>query len=251
MTDTFLPQTDILSSVVFHLVSKIIDSTPYMQEFIEERDTNAREITRKVLTHITDSTKNLTLRDCCEILCGKYDDNFNQNKCVVYCSGKTRYKSSSKFHKHCGNDKEDDYVCKVCSETTEGQNISQLMQSNSFNQDKYRKEKRKIRESLAKLKLKNMKVDHFYVSSKLFVLCDLLLPEHVYFSYNLNLYVSRKYVNDEYKVITVGELSKEGKIRKVSYSTLLALKDIDIMVDVDTLSKKCCKILELGCVFKS
>jgi hypothetical protein len=248
--------TDILSAVVYNLVDRVLNSSEGMRQFSKEKNINTASVTKLVLSDITNTRKSLTIKDCCDILSNKYDDNFNPSRCVVYNTGKTRYKADANYHKHCGNK---DIVCGICTTTTEGQKVLDQIQSGTFNADEYRKRKTKLRITFAKTKLKNKKVDHFYLpsrgtrkcellSKKLFIKADFICEHSIYYCSELNLYVTRKYVGEHYKNITLGELNEEGSIKKLSYETLLSLKGLDVTVDCETLSKKCLKVLEMSAI---
>ena len=245
-----LPHSDLLSSVVYHLLHNVINSSQHMWQFVAESGLDTSTLSNMVLRKMTDTSKTFSVKDCCDVLFGIYDDNFNEFKCMVYHSGKSRYQLDCNYQKHCGNKLTgSNAVCVACMETSEGKKVQDQIKRGVFDPTLYHNKKTKLRQSYAKNKLRAHGIEHFFVSKKLFVKSDLLRIDGVYYSCELNVYVTQRQVGDTLKTITLGEMSPTGQIKKISYNTLVGLKKVDVTVDIDTLSKKCLKHLELSCVF--
>lgn len=236
---------DILTSVVYHFVTSILTSDKYMVEFTAVRKMSIAKIVDLVLVAITNKTQALTVKDCCDILSGQYDDNFNTSTCIVYHTKKTQRSAGGKYHKHCGKSLQDFAVCNTCRNIPEGIKMLEQINANRFEAISYRQAKTKLRIIFAKSKIKQYKIDHFYTKGKLFVKADYMGDHNIYYSPELYIHIRRELIGDVYKNITVGEQRGVGPPALISYKTIVTLKDLDITVDINTLSAKCLELVNM------
>lgn len=180
---------------------------------------------------------NADIQVCVDILSNNYCDNFDPSCCIVY---RARPPSNSfpRSNAHCGKEISTNGVCSKCSTTTEGKKVIATIENGSMNPAAYRAKKTASRKTMAKRKLRCSDIDHYFLGDKLFVSTG---REGVYECPEIGITCRRIYINGVAKTLTLGQ----GKdCEKLSYTSLVKLKDVPISVDVSSLSPECTKIIE-------
>lgn len=237
MGDGGIFENVLLSKMVVAMLRNALGGDKETGDVLSKLGTTEDLVANMIIDTMSPPRGTLSTKECIDVLSGKYCDRFNPSMCVVYHMGKTIV-SGTRNNVHCGRPSQNENVCSLCINTTEGRNVSNKMRCGVFNAADYRKAKTTARINLAKNRLRNSCVDHYYVNGKLFV-CE---EGNMYYSPELDLCVRKTAVDTACKSITVGS-GREGKV-KLSYTALLKLKGIGVTVDVDSLSPECMEIVK-------